>query len=167
MVAEGQACSAARSPARPQPWGQHSWAGAAQTRATPQPAAASRKNKRYIHRDPICWPRPEVRPCLNPLVYQCRASLGSPPVKPTPYSLPAMRGGFRWLFHRASIHLPMPQALRTVANATRETSLFQLVWVQTAAQTEHYRAQKQLHNLPRHQQNIQGLAKEATLRFLS
>lgn len=80
MVAEGQACSAARSSARLQPWGQRSWAGAAQNWATPQLAAFSLKNKR----DPICWPRPEVCPCLNPLVYQCRASSGSPPVKNLP-----------------------------------------------------------------------------------
>lgn len=35
-------------------------------------------------RDLICWPRPEVHPCLNALLYQCRASLGSPPVKNLP-----------------------------------------------------------------------------------
>lgn len=35
-------------------------------------------------RDLICWPRPEVHPCLNALLYQCRASPGSSPVKSLP-----------------------------------------------------------------------------------
>lgn len=90
-VAGGQAGSAARSPARPQPAGQRSWGGAA-------------------------------HPGLHP---------------------PQLRFLLR----------------------TKGMRRAPLVWVQTAAQTEHHQGQERSHNPPRRQRNVQGLAKDTTCRL--
>lgn len=124
-----------------QPWGPHSWAGAAQTQATPSWLLFLSRTK-HMHRDHMCWPGPEVRPCLNPLVHQ-QSIIGVPSIEKTSLLCPlcgeSSGGSSTGLC--ASLHTTgtLPCGLCSTAGQRIPVP---------PAQTEHQGAQESLHNQP-------------------
>lgn len=140
-----------------QPWGPHSWVGTTQTQATSSWFFFLSRTK-HMHRDHICWPGPEVHPCLK-LLFTSRVSSGSPPLKnlPTP---PPLRVGSSGGSSTAPLCIPPHQGCAWRAHCSVASAVLQASSSSATSTHRAPRAQESLHNQPQASQKSRGCPKE-------